>query len=710
MQTIVNSTFEAYFDAAPVKIIICNEHGECTKFNKKWLTFRGRKLEEELNKGWESGVHPEDLGPLLSLYKASFDEKVPFEAEYRLKRYDGIYRNILFRAEPLYHQSGGFAGYIGSCFDITEHKQADADRDRINMVLDETSAMAKVGGWEYHVFTHKNIWTKEVYHIHEVDYNYVPHIKESIEFYHPDDREILLQAYNSLFLKGLPFDLELRLITAKGNQKWVKIQGKAHYEGERISRLIGAFQDITEQKLAALALKESERKLRFVLNGLPVAVYLTDANGYITDYNDSAAELWGRQPVAGQDRWCGSHKLFTKTGEPLLHEECPMAIAVKNNKEIYGEEAMLEQENGHRINFIAFATPYQNNIGTMEGAMNVMVDITDRKLIEERLTSLSFVARKTSNGVIITDSTKKITWVNPGFTRITGYTTEEAIGKTPAELLQFDKSDPIVINDMRKALAAGEPFRGELLNKGKTGAEYWADIDIQPLINPVGKLVGYISVQSDITEIKFMQQALRKSETKLRAILDSTTDENILIDKDFRIISYNKVAAQNIRMWYGRNVGLGEAIWEYVLPSLRAEFESCFNTAMKGVPTKIEREFTYGEVTNWYELVFYPVYSNTGDLIGAALSTKDIDHRKRSDIRVQEQNRQLREIAFTQSHTLRRPVANILGLWRLIKQEMESGKGDVAQLYELLSHLGRSAEETDEVIKRIIAATYEVKD
>lgn len=710
MQTTVNHSVEAYFDATPVKIIICNEQGKCIKFNKKWLSFRGRKLEEELDGGWESGVHPDDLGQLLDLYKKSFEKEVPFETEYRLKRYDGVYRNMLFRAEPLYAQSGAFSGYIGSCFDITEHKQADADRERINMVLDETSAMAKVGGWEYHVFTHKNIWTKEVYHIHEVDFDFVPHIKESLAFYHPDDREVLLQAYNALFIKGTPFDLELRLITAKGNQKWVKVQGKSHSESGRITRLIGAFQDITEQKLAALALKESERKLRFVLNGLPVAVYLTDANGYITDYNDSAVELWGRTPVTGQDRWCGSHKLFTKTGEAMPHDECPMALAVKTNREIYGEEAMLEKENGHRVNFIAFATPYQNDNGAMEGAMNVMVDITDRKLIEERLTSLSFVARKTSNGVIITDAAKRITWVNPGFTRITGYTTDEAVGKTPAELLQFDKSDPVVISDMRKALSLGEPFRGELLNKGKSGAEYWADIDIQPLINPAGKLVGYISVQSDITEIKFMQQALRKSENKLRAILDSTTDENILIDTDYRIISYNKVAAQNIRMWYGRNVGLGEPIWEYVLPGLRAEFESCFNTAMKGVPTKIEREFTYGEVTNWYELVFYPVYANNGELIGAALNTKDIDHRKRSDLRVQEQNRQLREIAFTQSHTLRRPVANILGLWRLIKQEMESSKNDAGQLHELLGHLGRSAEETDEVIRRIIAATYEVKE
>ena len=91
-----------------------------------------------------------------------------------------------------------------------------------------------------------------------------------------------------------------------------------------------------------------------------------------------------------------------------------MAMALKKSKSISGEEMMLEKADGTRVNIITFVTPYYNFAGKLQGAMNVMVDITDRKLIEEKLTKLSFVARKTSNAVIITDADRRMTWVNPG--------------------------------------------------------------------------------------------------------------------------------------------------------------------------------------------------------------------------------------------------------------------------------------------------------
>jgi PAS domain S-box-containing protein len=709
MQNGQNSGMWVVLDSLAVKTFTCDKQGIMTYFNNKWLAYRGTTLTQELNGGWCEGIHPNDLPNFVEVLTYSIENKTAFNVEYRLLRFDGVYRHMLSTVEPIF-VNDEFIGFNGVTLDVTIHKDIIDEHARTLYLLNETNAMTKVGGWDYDVVNKKNTWTKEVYHIHEVDDSYVPNLHTALDFYHPEDKATIKNAFANLYYHAEPFDLELRIITAKGNIRWVHVQGKAIKEKENTVQLLGAFQDITEEKEKELARIESERKLRFVLNGLPVAVYLTDADGYITDHNDCAVELWGRTPKLAVDRWCGSTKLYNILGEIVPPGECPMAKAIKLNRSIFGEEAMLEREDGTKINFIAFATPYYNENNQLLGAMNVMVDITDRKLIEEKLTTLSYVARKTSNAVIITDASRKITWVNPGFTKMTGYTSDEAIGKNPGELLQFEKTNQETIGYMREAFAKVRPIRGELLNKGKRGNEFWVDMDIQPLTDMQGKITGFIAVQSDITEIKFMHDALRKSENKLRAILDSTSEMNVLLDKSCRILSYNRVAAHNVKMLFGRNIGLGELLWDYPLDKMRNELEYNISRAMLGISAKIETELKFEGISFWIEIAFFPVYDNQGELMGVALNGKDIENRKRAELKIEMQNKKLMEIAFAQSHTLRRPIANMLGLWDLLTTEFNSISFDELRVREILDLMGKSIQETDEVIRKIVKATKQIDD
>jgi PAS domain S-box-containing protein len=97
----------------------------CTWFNEPWLKFTGRTMEQEMGNGWSEGVHPDDFVRCLKTYTEAFDKRQPFSLEYRLRRFDGQYRWILDPGIPRYDSAGGFAGYIGSCFDITESKLAE---------------------------------------------------------------------------------------------------------------------------------------------------------------------------------------------------------------------------------------------------------------------------------------------------------------------------------------------------------------------------------------------------------------------------------------------------------------------------------------------------------------------------------------------------------------------------------------------------------
>ena len=122
-----DARFRNMADASPVLLWMSRTDGLCTFFNQTWLEFTGRTLEEEWGVGWAENVHFEDLEGCLEAYRAAFNERRVFEMEYRLRRQDGQYRWILDRGTPRYSPDGRFAGHIGSCVDITERRELEAD-------------------------------------------------------------------------------------------------------------------------------------------------------------------------------------------------------------------------------------------------------------------------------------------------------------------------------------------------------------------------------------------------------------------------------------------------------------------------------------------------------------------------------------------------------------------------------------------------------
>ena len=110
------------------------------------------------------------------------------------------------------------------------------------------------------------------------------------------------------------------------------------------------------------------------LEALPVAVYMTDPDGHITYFNEAAAELWGQAPELGS-RWCGSWRLYWSDGRPMAHDECPMAVTLREGRPVRGVEAILEKPDGRRVRFMPYPSPLRDETGRVTGAINLLMDL-----------------------------------------------------------------------------------------------------------------------------------------------------------------------------------------------------------------------------------------------------------------------------------------------------------------------------------------------
>ncbi len=177
--------------------------------------------------------------------------------------------------------------------DISERLKMEKALIQSEDFLNCTGDMAKVGGWQLDLKTMKVIWTRSTSRICELPDDYVPDLEEAINFYHPDDRQIVSESVKRAIEAGESYDIEVRLITAKDHQLWVRSQGQPVFESGKCVQLSGTFQDITERKQVEEAIKESEEKFRTISEGSPDAIFITNQKGDYLYVNQSSSDLLG---------------------------------------------------------------------------------------------------------------------------------------------------------------------------------------------------------------------------------------------------------------------------------------------------------------------------------------------------------------------------------------------------------------------------------
>jgi PAS domain S-box-containing protein len=238
-----------------------------------------------------------------------------------------------------------------------------------------------------------------------------------------------------------------------------------------------------------------------LLQALPVAVYTTDAQGRITFFNQAAADLWGHRPELGSDQWCGSWRLYWPDGRPLPHDQCPMAVTLKEGRPVRGIEAIAERPDGTRVNFLPFPTPLWDASGRLVGAINLLMDITERHQTEIDQQRLAAIVTSSDDAIVSKSLDGRITSWNAGATRIFGYDASEMVGQSITRII------PPELHDEEKRILA-QLARGERLDHyetvrvAKDGRTVEVSLTVSALRDRFGKVVGAAKVARDITERK----------------------------------------------------------------------------------------------------------------------------------------------------------------------------------------------------------------
>lgn len=365
------------------------------------------------------------------------------------------------------------------------------------------------GAWEYDFATRQINWSDQIFKIHGMEpHQGSPDFDTYLTLIHPDDREEMIDRFSKFATGGSP-DLELqhRVRRPDGSYRYIKAVGERHSKYGR-DVIVGLGQDVTDIVETQRRSEELQQRLTSTLEHMGDAFYLLSPK-YEFLYLNKQAE-----------------KLLRRSRDELLGRYIWEAFPESRSNFISVIPANIDPTK--EMSFEFFYEPFDawfavDLYPVPEGIAVYFRDITRERVREMQLKLLEVAVERLNDVVMITDARPidppvgpRIVYVNEAFTRRTGYTREEVIGKTP-RILQGPGTDRESLDQIRQALQQWQPVRAELLNYKKSGEEFWLELEIVPISNDKGEYTHWVSIERDVTERRALEERLRESQ-KLEAM------------------------------------------------------------------------------------------------------------------------------------------------------------------------------------------------
>jgi PAS domain S-box-containing protein len=320
----------------------------------------------------------------------------------------------------------------------------------------------------------------------------------------------------------------------------------------------------------APGLPDAGPPLRSLLEELPAGAYTCDPDGRITYFNRRAAELWGRSPEldSPEDLYCGSFRLYAPDGAPIPHDRCWMALALEDEAGYNRREIVIERPDGRRVTALAHANPLYDESGRLQGAVNVLVDISDGKRAEEQARFQAQLLEQVEAAVIATDARGVVTHWNRRAEETYGWSRDEALGRRISELT-VGPEDAAVAAEIMARVNAGETWEGEFVARRKNGAPVPVHVTDSPLHDERGAVVGIVGVSTDISGRKMLEASLSEIRSAERSRISWDLHDVVL--QDLTAALQGMQAAQTEARQSGKDIGLVQevAALRRVVESLR---------------------------------------------------------------------------------------------------------------------------------------------
>ncbi len=475
---------------------------------------------------------------------------------------------------PQFDAMGEPSGAVAVSINVTERVTAERALRGSERLLAQAQQIAHTGSWEWNIAANEGRWSDEVYRIFGRD----PAAKEDrwqtfVQAVQPDDRDHLRSVVSEALQGAHGYYITLRILRPDGTQRIVHSRGEVTLDddGQPI-QLLGTLQDVTEAEHA----RRLERLLtnidRTALEGDSIDDAILRACQYVSESYDfplswiglkeldgtiSIHGAWGPERDVVDDlvvRWDDTLEGGGPSGQAIQ-----LASPQSMNWDDPGHHPWRFLARRHQIESVC-ALPLKAAGGAVIGVLTVSsrnADEFDREAIEplqlvaariglaisacldrEQLELKSLALDGAANAIFITDSDGTIEWVNRGFTRLTGYAADEAIGQTPRMLKSGRQSDQFYEQVWRK-IKTGRVFRGEMVNRNKDGLHSTVVQTITPVLDGRGEVSHFLAIQDDVTAEVAATHELAASEQRLRLVMETVTSGIVLLDSDGRALLFN---------------------------------------------------------------------------------------------------------------------------------------------------------------------------
>jgi diguanylate cyclase (GGDEF)-like protein/PAS domain S-box-containing protein len=480
------------YDAIPHPAIVVDNDGVISQVNRAAEQMVGKSAKELVHHHVHQFFHPdqaEDCELCQSIQKGEIieNQEIGFPED----------RWFLFSQAAIL-TSDHSLGVVQTFTDHSKQKHAQQALLVNRRLLEEAQAIAHVANWELDPATMKAHWSDEAFRI--LDREPIDDVGPEFlgTLLHPEDKEAVLSSLQLAVTHGHKHHMQYRILRPSGEIRWLECQAIQKYdESGKLLKLRGVVQDITKRKQSENALIESEHWFKTITGQSTEGITVADLEGNYTYVNPAFCDMIGYS-----EQELLKMTVFDVKAPEQDHSSFEKS---KNPEKGHSIQVLLQRKDG--TTFISEVLGKIIEISGKTLVLGTIRDITEKVKNEEQILTLSLALEQSPVSVVITDTEANIEYVNRAFEQVTGYSSEEVLGRNP-RILKSGVTSENLYRDLWKTISSGEIWEGELQNRRKDGEIFWEYAHFSPVMDVSGTIRHYLAVKEDITQRKLQAEQI----------------------------------------------------------------------------------------------------------------------------------------------------------------------------------------------------------